>query len=242
MSRSLARPFVPWFVIVAVVALAAPTRGDELLLEDHFERQESDESKEQIGGQWGTNSRTRAAGNKQVDLADGAMHIYRHPVADHGVSVVHDLAFKNATIQMRFKIGKGDELGINIADMNEKSVHAGHLCVAKIRLNKLTLMDLKTGRMALPMREKAQAKKLTPADQRLLKTKQAVFPIKLEADHWYDLKVVIEGETMRVAIDGKEVGQFTSPGIGHDTKSRLRLAVAKEAWVDDITVERNDAS
>lgn len=231
---------------VAMLALGAgsfffqtsPLLGDELLLEDHFDRQETDESKEQLGGQWGTNSRTRAAGNKQVDLADGALHIYRHRVADHGVSVVHDLAFKNATIEMRFKIDKGDELGINIADMNEKSVHAGHLCVAKIRLNKLTLMDLKTGRMSLPMREKSQAKKLTQADRKLLETKQAEFPIKLSADAWHTLKVVIEGDTMVVDIDGREAGRFSSPGIDHATKSRLRLAVAKEAWVDDITVRR----
>lgn len=228
---------------VAVLACeqlpAADSAKGELLLEDHFERQENDETVEQVGNGWGTNSRTRAAGNKQVDLADGAMHIYRHAVADHGVSVVQDLEFQDAVIAMRFKIGNGDELGINIADMNEKSVHAGHLCVAKIRLNKLTIADLKTGRMDAQWRERSKANELTQADKRLIAEKEKSFPIKLSADSWHDLKVVIDGPTMTVSIDGDECGAFTSEGIAHPTKSRLRLAVAKQAWVDDLTVHRN---
>ncbi|MCA9140999.1 MAG: hypothetical protein KDB00_29710 [Planctomycetales bacterium] len=210
----------------------------DILLEDHFERQESNDAKEDIGNGWSTNSRTRAAGNKQADLDDGALYIYRHAVADHGVSVVHEAAFKDAKISLRFKIGDGDELGINIADMNEKSVHAGHLCVAKIRLGKLTLVDLKTGRMDLGMREKSQAKTLDAADKKLLADKEKSFPIKLDADTWYQLELVIDGPTMTTRIDGKEIGAFSSPGIDHATKSRLRLAVAKNAWVDDVMIER----
>lgn len=224
--------------IFAFIVLVVPSHADELLLEDRFERQESDESKEEIGNGWGTNSRTRADGNKQADLADGALHLYRHAVADHGVSVFHEVAFKDAQIAMRFKIGKDDELGINIADMNEKSVHAGHLCVAKIRLGKLSILDLKTGRMKLEMREKSKEKKLDAADKALLASKEKSFPIQLEPDTWYQLQLVIDGQTMKASIDGKEIGSFTSGGIAHATKRRLRLAVAKDAWVDDLTVQR----
>jgi hypothetical protein len=168
------------------------------------------------------------------------MHIYRHEVADHGVSVVQDLEFRDATIAMRFRIGKGDELGINLADMKEKSVHAGHLCVAKIRLNKLTIIDLKTGRMNLELREKSKAKQLSKAERKLIAEREVSFPIDLDPKRWHDLKVVIDGKTMTVILDGKQTGSFTSSGIGHETKNRLRLAVAKEAWVDDLTVHRND--
>lgn len=210
------------------------------MLEDRFDRQEADESKEEVGNDWGTNSRSRAGGNKQVDLIDGTMHIYRHEVADHGVSVVQDLEFRDATIAMRFRIGKGDELGINLADMKEKSVHAGHLCVAKIRLNKLTIIDLKTGRMNLERREKSKAKQLSKEERKLIAEREVSFPIDLDPKQWHDLKVVIDGRTMTVILDGKQAGTFTSAGIGHETKNRLRLAVAKEAWVDDVTVHRND--
>lgn len=221
-----------------VCQLVPKASAEEVIFEDHFDRSESDETQEQVGGGWGTNSRTWAAGNKQVDLADGALLIFRHKVADHGVSVVQNLAFKDTTIPMRFKISQGDELGINIADMKEKSVHAGHLCVAKIRPNKITLIDLKTGRTKLEMRETSKAKTLSAADKKLIRSKKRSFPIELDTDQWHQPKVNIADETMTVSIDGKQIGSFPSPGIDHPTKLCLRLAVAKQAWVDDVIVVR----
>ncbi|MEM6366638.1 MAG: hypothetical protein AAF745_19585 [Planctomycetota bacterium] len=216
--------------------------ADEVLFQDDFSRNESDESKEQVGNGWRTNSRGRAQGNKQVDLADGALHIYRHKVADHGVSVVQDIAFTNATIAMRFKIGKGDELGINIADLKEKSVHAGHLCVTKIRPGKVMIVDLKTGRMQLDRRGRNKAKQLTTEDKRIIKSKEKSFPVKLSTDAWHDLKIQISGDTLTVMIDAATIGSFTSEGIAHPTKRQLRLAVAKNAWVDDIVVTKPNPS
>ncbi|MEO1528165.1 MAG: family 16 glycoside hydrolase [Planctomycetota bacterium] len=211
----------------------------ELIFEDHFERDENPKTAEQPGNGWGTNSKSRAAGNKQVDLVDGAMHIYRHKVADHGVSVVQDLAFKDATIEMRFKIRKGDELGINIADMKEKSVHAGHICAARIRTNQVTLQDLKTGRMKLEIRERAKSKTATEADKALIATKQQTSKIAIAPDTWHKLTVKLSGDTMVVSINEEPVAEFTSEGIGHATKSRIRLAVPKQAWVDDMFVYRD---
>ena len=123
------------------------TDRGSLLFKDDFERTETDDSKEELGNGWGTNSKKRAKGNKQADLKDGAMWIRRHPSADHAVSVVKDLEFRNARIEMRFKIGEGDDLGVNLADMQEKSVHTRHLCVTRIRLNRVEVTGLKTGRM-----------------------------------------------------------------------------------------------
>ncbi|MGY8672240.1 MAG: family 16 glycoside hydrolase, partial [Verrucomicrobiia bacterium] len=80
--------------LVLLFMLATPTfaaKKSNVLLEDDFERVESNPEKEEVGNGWGTNSRTRAKGTKQVDLADGAMHITRAAVADHGVSVHHDV-------------------------------------------------------------------------------------------------------------------------------------------------------
>ena len=243
--------------LAAVPAAAAPT----LLIDDDFERTEADDSKEQVGGGWSTNSKSRAKGNKQVDLADGAMRITRHPEADHGVSVVHEAAFEDAVFECRFQLGVGDDLGINIADMKEKSVHAGHICMAKVKILPpkkgknggknggtknadkpnavVELHDLKTGRMQLELRNRLKAGEEPSADEAaMLKTKKKIVPIELAADEWHTLRVEIDGETMTVAIDGDTVGTFTSEGIGHDTKSRIRLAVNKQATVDDVTLEK----
>ncbi len=207
-------------------------------MEDRFDREESDPSKEEVGNGWTTNSRSRAKGEKQVDLVDGAMHITRAAVADHGVSVVHDLEFKDAIIQLRFKLGEQDSLGINIADMNEKSVHAGHICLALVRCDKVEIADLKTGRMNLEVRTRRVAGNPSPKDVKMLKSKSKFFDVDLAADAWHPLQVMIDDDVMSVSINGQPVGRFKSPGIGHPTKSRLRIAVAKSAWVDDVMVWR----
>ena len=66
------------------------------------------------------------------------------------------------------------------------------------------------------------------------KTKR--FKANVASNEWHDLEVKITGETMQVSIDGKKIGSFESAGIAHSTKSRLRLAVGKQAWIDDVKV------
>ena len=207
-----------------------------LLFEDDFERVEADDAKEQLGNGWETNSKKRAKGNKQVDLKDGALFITRHHVADHGVSVVKDVDFRNAQIEMKFRLAKGDDLGINLADMKEKSVHAGHICVARIRLNKVEITDLKTGPMNLENRNLKLAGELTRQQKIAIGKKTKTIPVNLDADVWHTLLVKVRGDQMGVQIDGVDVGEFRSPGIGHATKRRLRLAVGKSAVVDDLSI------
>ena len=50
------------------------------------------------------------------------------------------------------------------------------------------------------------------------------------------MRVVVEGDEMRVAIDGREAGRLRSEGIAHPTKRMITLAVGKSAWVDDVGV------
>ncbi|MEM9480855.1 MAG: family 16 glycoside hydrolase [Verrucomicrobiota bacterium] len=219
----------------------APPKGfAKILFEDDFNREESDPSKEEPGNGWQTNSKSRAQGVKQVNLAEGAAHITMAKVADHGVSFTQDVAFRDAVIQMRFKIGEGKDLGINIADMKEKSVHAGHICMVRIKPDSLQISDLKTGNMKLEHREARQKNKNDPKLKKLLATKSETFKLDLETDEWHDLKIRIEGDEFTVEIDGKEVGSFSSEGIAHPTKSRIRVAVNSEAWIDDVKVWGKD--
>jgi hypothetical protein len=41
---------------------------------------------------------------------------------------------------------------------------------------------------------------------------------------------------MSVAIDQKTIGSFSSEGIAHLTKKTLRVAVPKQAIIDDLKV------
>ena len=83
--------------------LSADERG-KLIFQDDFERNESQEKMDEVGNGWGTNSKTRAGGHKQVDLKDGEMHIFIHETADHGVSVTQPAEFRNGSIEMKFML------------------------------------------------------------------------------------------------------------------------------------------
>lgn len=210
--------------------------GGELLFEDGFERDESTSDKEEIGGGWTSNSAWRAKGHKQVDLADGAMHVTRHAEADHGVAIFHDVAFQDGAVELKFKLRPGDDLGLDFVDRQLKTVHAGHLCVARVNLKRLTLTDSKTGAMDNAVRERRLAGEKSPELAKLLKSKTAPFPLDLEPNVWHTLLVVVEGDVMRAAIDGQLVGRFKSEGIAHPTKRMITLAVNKSAWIDDVKV------
>ena len=53
---------------------------------------------------------------------------------------------------------------------------------------------------------------------------------------WYKLLVEVNGDTLKASIDDKQVGSFSSQGIAHPTKRTLRLAVPKNAVVDDLKI------
>jgi hypothetical protein len=207
-----------------------------LLFEDDFNRDEPTPDKEDIGKGWTANSAWRAKGHKQVDLDNGAMHVTKHAEADHGVAIFHDVAFQDGAVQMKFKLGAGDDLGLDFVDRELKTVHAGHLCMAKVTLKGVMMTDSKTGGMNLRIQERRKAGDKSPELAALLKTKTTSFPLTLNADEWHTILVEVEGDVMRATVDGKFVGQFRSEGIGHPTKRMITLAVNKSAWVDDVKV------
>ena len=211
--------------------------GKTLIFEDDFNRDESQQLKEEIGNGWSTASDKRAAGNKQVDLRDGTLHIYIHEVADHAVSVRHDAEFTNGAVECRFMLEhEKDVLGLNFADLEFKSVWAGHLFKVEVGIKKLKITDLKTGVMDLEIRKKRQSKQVTPELQKLLNSKTTQFPLKLKVGKWYALAVEVKGKTINVKIDGKDIGTFASDGIAHPTKRMLRLSVPRQAVVDDLKI------
>ncbi|WP_390621309.1 family 16 glycoside hydrolase [Maioricimonas rarisocia] len=208
-----------------------------LLFQDDFERNESQEEKDEIGNGWGTNSARRAGGNRQVDLKDGAMHIFIHETADHAVSVTHPAEFTDGVVELDFMLpGPKDNLGLNFADLQFKEVHAGHLFVVRISTKSADLIDLKTGNMDLEIRELRRAKRLSQAQQQMLDTKRARFPLELKPGKWYRAAVTVRGESLHLAIDGKTVGTFASEGIAHPTKRLLRLSVPGRAVVDNVKI------
>jgi hypothetical protein len=236
MKSSFAVAFTVW---LSVGPLAAADMG-KLIFEDAFDRHESQENTDEPGNGWGTNSKSRAKGNKQVDLRDGAMYIFTHAEADHAASVTHPAEFKDGAVRMRFMLeDERDSLGLDFADLQCKEVHAGHLCAARISAKNVVLQDLKTGNMRLDIREARQAKRpLTGEQQTALQGKNKTTPHALTVGKWHEAEVAIQGDRLSVSIDGQPVADLASPGMAHPTKRLLRLAVPRNAVVDDIKIWR----
>lgn len=224
---------------VTSIALGESHHG-ELIFKDDFERSESQEEKDEPGNGWGTNSKSRAAGNKQVDLRDGAMYIYIHEAADHGVSVTQPIAFEDGTVSLRFMLeNEKDSLGLNFADLGFKEVHAGHLFMVIVDTKSIQMKDLKSGQMRLDIRTARKAKQPLSAEQeKAVEGTTKRVPAKVAVAEWHDLSVQVEGDTMTVTLDGKEAGSFSSKGIAHPTKKMLRIAVNRDAVVDDVKIWR----
>ena len=222
-----------------VLPLCAAEDLGTLVFSDDFQRNESQELKDEPGNGWNTSSSWSAKGNKEVDLRDGTLHIYIHAEANHAVDVGHAFEFVDGTATMRFKFHDAkDTLNLNFADLTYKEVHAGHICQTVFGTTRTTLVDYKTGGMLLKYREARKNGTLTKEDEALLKTKQKSFPYDISIDEWHALAVTIAGDTMTASVDGKTIGSFSSPGIAHDKKRVLRLLVSNKVTLDDVKYYR----
>ena len=208
------------------------------LFSDDFNRDEATPGKEDIGNGWTSNSAWRAKGHQQVDLKDGAMHVTKHAEADHGVAIFHAAEFQDGLVELRFKLGEGDDLGVDFVDRELKTVHAGHLCMARVTNKNLTITDSKTGGMDLKIQERRKAGDKSPELAALLKAKTKAFKLDLKPEDWHTMHIKIVADQMSVRIDGQEIGSFSSAGIAHPTKRMITLAVNKSADVDDVKVSK----
>ncbi len=226
---------------VLSLVLAADVPG-QLIFQDDFSRSDNGSAADAPGNGWSTNSKARAKGHKQVDIRDGAMYITINAEADHAVTVQHAAEFTNGSVTLRFMLADPrDSLGLDFADPACKEVHAGHLLAARVAAKQVLLQDLKTGAMRNDIHEARQAKqKLTADQEQALKGKQKAVPLPISVGQWHDLLVSIVGDTLSVSVDGKFVGELKSPGIAHPTKKLLRLAVPRNAVVDDLRIWRKD--
>lgn len=225
-------------VIASSLHAADPKTAGTLLFEDNFSRDEATPDKEDIGNGWTSNSAWRAKGHKQVDLADGAMSVTKHAEADHGVAIFHDVSFQDGAVELKFKLADGDDLGLDFVDRQLKTVHAGHLCMARVTLKNIMLVDSKTGAMDNAIKERREKGDKSPELAALLKTKSKIIKLDLNAADWHTMLVTVEGDKMSASIDGKPIGEFKSEGIAHPTKRMITLAVNKSAQVDDAKVWR----
>ncbi len=238
LARLALLPLLAATALLALTPLHAADAPGTLIFSDDFARTAPVSKTDDPGNGWATNSKARAKGNRQVELRDGAMYIFISAEADHGVSVTHAAEFTDGAVALRFKLeDPRDSLGLDFADAARKDVHAGHLFAARVAPKQVLLQDLATGGMRLDIHTARTAKqKLTADQQQSLVGKDKKIPSTLALNAWHDLLVKISGDELAVTVDGKLVGTLKSPGIAHPTKKMLRLAVPRNAVVDDVKI------
>ncbi len=159
--------------------------------------------------------------------------------AVHGL----DIPTKNSVIETKIRFDGATMIDVEFDDRQYTKAHYGHLCRAQVRLTGVTIMDEREGSQNLEIKElKADPAKKDEVTKRMA-GKSATFPFatKLEDGKWYVLVVETVGDEMRVTINGKPAGYLKSPGIGHETKSKIEIGVAgKDGCFDDFKVWNAD--
>ena len=167
-----------------------------------------------------------------IPAADGKPEVKPH-AAVHGL----EIPTKDSVVEAKIKFEGATMIDVEFDDRAYKGSHYGHLSRAQVRLDGVTIMDERDGNQ----NEELKLMKADPAKKdeanKIIASRQVKFPLKLETGKWYDLSVETIGDEMRVSIDGKGVAFFKSPGIGHETKSKIELGVAgKDGFFDDVKV------
>ncbi len=170
--------------------------------------------------------------DQNIPAADGKPAVTPH-AAVYGLNV----PTKDSVIEAKIRFEGAGLIDVEFDDRNYKGSHYGHLSRAQVRLDGVTIMDERDGNQ----NEALKAMKADPSKKdevnKAMAAHQVKFPVKLEKGRWYDLVVETVGNEMRVSIDGKAVAYFESPGIGHETKTKIEFGVGgKDGFYDDIKV------
>ena len=237
--------FIAVFICYSFALLASdPTsliKEAKLLLEDDFNRSETDDNKEELGKEWVTNSAKRAKGVKQADLKDNTLHITMAKVADHAISVRHDAPFDDGIVQARFKMHDAKGMKFNFNDPKARKVcWAGHISGIVVKPKSITIQDHKTGIFDLKLREIKKdpnaTKEAKKKANQIIKSKEATFKVSLKQGQWYQITIINQGPKLTVYIDDKKIGSFSSEGNDHKVKQNLAFSVPGKVSIDDLKI------
>jgi hypothetical protein len=233
----------PFFLITtAVFAADLPAipaesiaKKKELLFSDDFEGSEPAKVWHKVvptfavekGMLKGTQTR-----DKNIPAEDGKPAVQAH-AAVHGL----EIPTKDSVVEVKIRLEGATMMSVEFDDRKYTGAHYGHLCLAQVRTNGVTIMDQRDGSMRNDIYEMSKDPDKKAERAALLKGRQVTYPAKVETGKWHDLVVETVGDTMRVTLDGKPAAFLKSSGIGHATKSKIELGVGgKDGFFDDIKV------
>jgi hypothetical protein len=200
----------------------SPARKGALLFSDDFERAE-------VGERWD-------GSQKAFAIVEGAMK-GGQVLGKHGAVAGVSVPFRDAVIEFRFRFEGAVSINAVCDDKAFTGSHAGHICRATITPKLIRLGDDREGGMRNDIYEMRLDPKRKAEGDKLLAGRTATFPTPITTNQWHHLAMEMVGDVMRVSLDGKFVGQLTSPGIAHETKSRFHFTInGKDALIDDVKI------
>ncbi len=213
----------------------------ELLFSDDFKGGEHDKRWHRVvdtfafdnGALKGTQTRVKDTPSK-----DGKSVITAH-AAVYGL----EIPTKDSVVECKIRFEGATMIDVEFDDRKYTGSHYGHLCRARVHLDKVVIMDEREGSQneAIKALRNDPTKKAEVA--KMMAGKSATFPVKLEQGKTYTFLVETVGDEMRASIDGKPVAFLKSPGIGHETKSKIELGVAGQSgWFENIKVWNAEAA
>jgi hypothetical protein len=202
-------------------AAARPTPVGEPF-QDSFERTT-------LGNQWTIGGGVYAL--KEGHLTVGEKEGNNHPAI---VKIWKDFRDIELKFSFRFEGSKGFSVVFN--DMNEKSVHSGHVVRLSFAPKSVTLTDDKIGLMSLEWVNKRTDPKYKDEVEAVRAKTSRQFAADFQPGKWYAVTMVVIGDEMRVSVDGKFVGKFNSPGFAHPTKQSFHFSVGgRDLSLDDVS-------
>jgi hypothetical protein len=170
--------------------------------------------------------------DQNIPAADGKPAVQAH-AAVHGL----EIPTQDSVVEVKIRLEGATMMSVEFDDRKYTGAHYGHLCLAQVRTNGVTIMDQRDGSMRNDTYEMSKDPEKKAERAALLKGRQVTYPARVESGKWHDLVVETVGDTMRVVLDGKPTAFLKSSGIGHTTKSKIELGVGgKDGFFDDIKV------
>ena len=170
--------------------------------------------------------------DKNIPAADGKPAVQAH-AAVHGL----ELPTRDSVVECRIKLDGATFVSVEFDDRKYTGSHYGHICLAQVRTNGVTIIDQRDGSMRNDIYAMSQDPSKKAERAKLLAGRQVTYPAKVEAAQWHTLVVETAGEEMRVTLDGKPAAYLKSSGIGHATKSKIELGTGgRNGFFDDIKV------
>lgn len=207
--------------LLAFCGVAVAADDNIVVFEDSFERSE-------LGDPWRIIV-------PSFWIKDGRLVAHEEAERKHNTISRVPLEFRNAAFEFSFRMVDAEGVGLHLVfnDENYEKAHAGHICRVSFSPSQVIISDDREGAFRKNLYQAFLESGRTI--ERYLVNKP--FPKSFDSELWYKARIVLMDDQIEVMINGKRLGSFRSPGIGHPTKTDFGFVTKGNIIeIDDVRV------